>query len=258
MGLRDILVVLDGSSRSSVQLGLAVELARAHDAHLGGVCPLDLLLPPGGPGALEAAFREQLRVNGVRGAWAASRGPAHEVIATALRSADLAVMGQADGAAERSAVMRDLLADVLMRAGRPVLAVPYAGTFSAAFRTVLVAWNGSREAARALNDALPLLEQAESVTVLSVQGRRALEREDVPGADAAEHLARHGIAAVAVRVSHDGGASEADAILNYAADLGAELLVAGCYGHSRARERVLGGVSRGLLEAMTLPVLLSH
>ncbi len=207
---------------------------------------------------IEAGFREELRLHALRGGWQAARGAANEVIAAALRTADLAVMGQAEPAADGSAVRRDLLEDVLMTAGRPVLAVPYAGSFGAAFRTVLVAWNGSREAARAMNDALPLLVRAESVTVLSVQGRREVEREDVPGADAAEHLARHGVPASAARVSREGGTSDADAILNYAADIGADLLVAGCYGHSRARELVLGGVSRGLLEAMTLPVLMSH
>ncbi len=285
MRLRDLVVVLDDSPRASVQLAMAMELARRHDAHLSGVCPLDLLLPSdigvllgGYPDALamqyvteqmdaqsrekadaiEARFREQLRVNEVRGDWQAERGIVGDVVSTRLRTADLAVIGQPDPNAAQSAMSRYLLEDVLLLAGRPVLAVPYAGSFNAEFRTAMVAWTDSREAARALNDALPLLHGASNVTVLTVQRERAAEEEDLPGADAAEHLARHGISATAARTVTDGGVSEADAILNYAADISAELIVCGCYGHSRARELILGGVSRGLLEHMTVPVLMSH
>lgn len=285
MRLRDLVVVLDDSPRASVQLTMAVELARRHEAHLSGVCPLDLLLPPdlgtllgGYPDTLalqyateqvdvqclakaepiEAQFREQLRVSGVQGDWQTGRGIVGDVVATRLRTADMAVIGQPDPETARSTTSRYLLEDVLLLAGRPVLAVPYAGSFEAEFRTVLVAWTDSREAARALHDALPLLHEASRVTLLTVQRSRDAEEEDLPGADAAEHLARHGIVATAARTVADRGVSEAAAILNYAADIGAELIVCGCYGHSRARELILGGVTRELLESMTVPILMSH
>ena len=208
--------------------------------------------------AIEARFREQLRVNEVRGDWQAEQGIVGDVVASRLRTS----RSRSDRTtrSERCAVCDglNLLEDVLLLAGRPVLAVPYAGSFNAEFRTAMVASTDSREAARALNDALPLLHGASNVTVLTVQRERAAEEEDLPGADAAEHLARHGISATAARTVTDGGVSEADAILNYAADISAELIVCGCYGHSRARELILGGVSRGLLEHMTVPVLMSH
>ena len=167
MRLRDLVVVLDNSPRASVQLAMAMELARRHDAHLSGVCPLDLLLPSdigvllgGYPDALamqyvteqmdaqsrekadaiEARFREQLRVNEVRGDWQAERGIVGDVVASRLRTADLAVIGQPDPNAAQSAMSRYLLEDVLLLAGRPVLAVPYAGSFNAEFRTAMVAW----------------------------------------------------------------------------------------------------------------------
>ena len=265
---------------------MAMELARRHDAHLSGVCPLDLLLPSdigvllgGYPDALamqyvteqmdaqsrekadaiEARFREQLRVNEVRGDWQAERGIVGDVASTT------AVYSRSGGdraaRSERCAVCDEPVfaggcaaAGGVAGAGGPVCRL---------FQRRVPDGDGgvdgtSREAARALNDALPLLHGSLNVTVLTVQRERAAEEEDLPGADAAEHLARHGISATAARTVTDGGVSEADAILNYAADISAELIVCGCYGHSRARELILAGVSRGLLEHMTVPVLMLH
>jgi nucleotide-binding universal stress UspA family protein len=123
---------------------------------------------------------------------------------------------------------------------------------------VLVGWNATAEAARALNDALPILRRAHKVTVLSINPRRGIRGDgDVPAADIALHLARHGIAAEAAHtVATD--IPEGDALLSYAADIGADLLVCGMYGHSRMREMVFGGVTRSLLTEMTLPVFMAH
>jgi nucleotide-binding universal stress UspA family protein len=136
--------------------------------------------------------------------------------------------------------------------------VPYAGDGATLGETVLVAWNASREAARAVNDALPLLQQARAVTVLAVNPLGGIAGDgDVPAADIALHLARHGVKAEAAHtVAPD--IPEGDAILDYAADIGADLVVAGGYGHSRMREFVFGGVTRSLLTEMTVPVFLSH
>ncbi len=167
-------------------------------------------------------------------------------------------MGQPDPNAGLPALGRHLLEDVLLTAGRPVLAIPFAGEFPVIGKNVLIAWTNSREAARALHDALPLIDPAATVTVLSVQDARAAEGEPTPTAAAAEHLARHGLKSVAARTVNDGSLPDHQAILSYAADIGADLLIAGCYGHSRARELMLGGVTRGLLPQMTIPVLMSH
>ncbi len=142
--------------------------------------------------------------------------------------------------------------------GRPVLVVPYAGRFEACGRRVLVAWNASRAATRAVNDAMPLLAGAETVTVLCVdpdEDRRA--HGDVPGADVAVHLARHGVKA-RVESTASGGIGVGNAVLSRASDIGADLLVMGAYGHTRVRELLLGGATRTILESMTVPVLLSH
>jgi nucleotide-binding universal stress UspA family protein len=139
-----------------------------------------------------------------------------------------------------------------------VLVVPHTGSFTSVGRRVLVGWNASREATRAVHDALPLLAGAESVTVSAVNPRRGLGAHgEEPGSDIARHLARHG---VRVTVEHTAAPEigAADILLNRASELSADLLVVGAYGQSRLREFLLGGVTRSLLREMTVPVLLSH
>ena len=286
MKLRDLLVVLDGSARSGVVLGVALDLARRHDAHLTGFCPLEVLMPAnlafalGGYPALtslqgaanqledealakaqviEAGFRDQLRRNELRGDWQIGRGVVGEVVARRARTTDLVVLGQADPEHPLPPSARYMVEDVLMNSGRPLLLVPFAGRFEAMGTNVLIGWNATREAARAVHDALPLIAPTATVTVLTVErGRSGVEPQEMPGADIAEHLARWGLTVTAARTATDGTISDGDALLSYASDIGADLLVVGGFGHSRARELVLGGVSRGLLQHMTVPLLISH
>jgi nucleotide-binding universal stress UspA family protein len=286
MKLRDLLVVLDGSARSEAVLGVAAGLAQRHDAHLTGYCPLEALMPAnlafalGGYPALtslqgavtqlegeavaraeviEAAFRDQLQRNELRGDWQVGRGIVGDVVARRARTTDLVVLGQADPDHPLPPAARHLVEDVLMNSGRPLLLVPFAGRFDTLGTNVLIGWNATREAARAVHDALPLIELNATVTVLTVErGRPGVELLETPGADIAEHLARWGLTVTAARTATDGSISDGDALLSYASDIGADLLVVGGYGHSRARELVLGGVSRGLLQHMTVPLLMSH
>jgi nucleotide-binding universal stress UspA family protein len=286
MHLRDLLVVLDGSARTEVVLNVAMDLARRHDAHLTGFCPLQALMPPnlsfalGGypalttlqnvadqlegealakAAAIEAGFRDLLRRNEVRGDCQISRGAAGDATAQRARATDLVVLGQADPDHKLPPAARHLVEDVLMNTGRPVLLVPFAGRFDAIGANVLVGWNATREAARAAHDALLLVEPAAKVTVVTVErGKAGAEPEEMAGAEVAEHLARHGLTVTAARTATDGSIGDADALLSYASDIGADLLVVGGYGHSRARELVLGGVSRALLQRMTVPLLMSH
>ncbi len=179
-----------------------------------------------------------------------------EVVTLHARYADLAVLGQHDPDGPDS--RRGVVEAALFGAGRPVLVVPYAGRFPGAGRRVLVAWNASREAARAVNDALPILEQAEAVTVLAVNPRQGIGGHgEAPAADIALHLARHGVKATAEQVAAP-AVGDAEALLNAVAERGADLLVMGGYGHSRLCEMALGGVTRTVLRSMTAPVLLSH
>ena len=142
--------------------------------------------------------------------------------------------------------------------GRPILVVPNVGNFADLGRRVVIGWNASREAARAVNDAMPLLTAAETVTVLTIDPREGPRAHgELPGADISLHLARHGVKAEIERTA-SADLPVGEVLLSRVADLGADLLVMGAYGHSRARELLLGGATRSLLRSMTLPVLMSH
>ena len=164
------------------------------------------------------------------------------------------MLGQDDPESDNTGVLETVLFD----SGRPVLAIPFAGSLPTIGKRVLVGWNASREASRALHDALPLLAKAESATVFLANPKGGLGAHgEEPGADIARHLARHGVKVnVAKAVADD--VSDSALLLNHASDMGADLLVMGAYGHSRLREFILGGVTRSLLREMTVPVLLSH
>jgi nucleotide-binding universal stress UspA family protein len=285
MGLRDIVVLLDGSARDETKLAVAVELARRNDAHLTGLCPLELLLPAdmsfalGGypdlwalpefakqiesqgkaKGAVvEANFRELLRREGITGDWVFETGTLIPAVTQRAHAADLILVGQADPDHPLPATARTLVEDILMTAGRPLLIIPYAGTFATIGTNALVGWTPTRESARAVHDALPLLADGAKVLVLTVETPKGAEAEPLPTADIAEHLARHALDVSAARTVVSDGLSPADALLDYASDIQADLLIVGGYGHSRTREMIMGGVTRDLLHHMTLPVLMSH
>jgi nucleotide-binding universal stress UspA family protein len=285
MALKDLLIHLDPHPRCSVRLGIAATLARRFSASLTGLQVIDLpsaeffygaampLLSGGSERVvdemraravaiarpIEAAFRERLRIDGLDGGYRLVEDNLPATVALHARYADLTVLGQVNPYAPHDGIGRDTtVVTTVMSSGRPVLVVPFAGDFSSVGDRVLVAWNASREAARAVNDCLPILKKASMVTVLAVNPRHGIGGHgDVPAADIALHLARHGVRAEAAHtLAND--MPEGEALLSYAADIGADLIVAGAYGHSRAREVVFGGVTRTLLGAMTVPVFLSH
>jgi len=144
----------------------------------------------------------------------------------------------------------------LFSSGRPVLIVPYIQQSGLKLDRVLVCWDGSRTAARAAADALPFLTRAKTTEIVTVTNDKS-QAEELPGADIAKHLARHGLNVELKRLVA-GDVDTANIILSYAADTSADLIVMGGYGHSRFREFVLGGVTRGLLTSMTVPTLMSH
>jgi nucleotide-binding universal stress UspA family protein len=207
---------------------------------------------------VQELFRRRGEGPGFTAEWRAREGDAGEVALLHARYADLAIVGQADPDSDGLGSTEDLPVRVVMGAGRPVLVVPYAGKFATVGRRVLVAWNAGREATRAVNDALPLLEGASRVTVLAVNPRGGIHGHgELPGADIALHLARHGVRAEASALTSDDVEIGA-LLLSQAADLDADLIVMGAYGHSRLRELMLGGATREILRSMTVPVLLSH
>ena len=170
------------------------------------------------------------------------------------RRFDIVVVGQP----EREHAAADEIVDegALFESGRPVVVVPFIHQGSLKLDRVMACWDGSRAAARSIADSLPIMKKAKQVEVIMVANGRA-KSDEVPGADLGQHLARHGLKVEVKRmISPD--IDVASTILSYAADSSADLIVMGGYGHSRLREFVLGGVTRGMLEAMTVPVLMSH
>ena len=148
-----------------------------------------------------------------------------------------------------------MIEGALFEFGRPLVVVPYIQKRGLTLERVLACWDGSRTAARAIADAMPFLERAKAVDVVIVAEER--KSDEMTGANMSEHLARHGVAANVKRIAKGDIAIE-DALLSYAADSGADFMVMGGYGHSRLREFILGGVTRGILASMTVPVLMSH
>ena len=169
------------------------------------------------------------------------------------RRFDLVVVGQAQ---REGGPADDLLIEgALFESGRPLVIVPYIQRRGITLERVLACWDGSRTAARAIGDAMPFLERAKAVDVVIVAEER--KSEEMTGANMSAHLVRHGVAASVKRIAK-GDIAIQDALLSYAADSGADLMVMGGYGHSRLREFILGGVTRGILASMTVPVLMSH
>jgi nucleotide-binding universal stress UspA family protein len=145
-----------------------------------------------------------------------------------------------------------------MSAGRPVLLVPYASSVTSPGAHVMVGWDGSREATRAVHDAMPFMRAAKATTVVTVNGARGEPRPRIPGADIATLIARHGVNVEVKDIEASSDASIGDALLSQASAIGADLLVMGAYGHARWQELVMGGATRTILKSMTVPVLMSH
>lgn len=282
MALRDIIVHLDTAPRSQVRLDFACAIAARHGSHVVGIYPMDIpsfaatqgdemahlrvrseaLLESlretatSGADLIRTRFEETTRRHDVTAEWRVVEGQDSSVMALHARYADLAIIGQPDPTVPSDA-QHHVTVTTMLTSGRPVISIPYAGTFTGPFNNALVAWNASREAARAVNDALPLLAACRKVTVLAINPRLGIGGHgDVPAADICLHLARHGINAEAAHTVAD-GISEGTALLNHAADLPADLIVMGAYGHSRLREWAFGGVTRTLLQTMTAPVFMS-
>jgi nucleotide-binding universal stress UspA family protein len=276
MGLKDLLVHVDNDPACGARLDVAAALAAKHGAHLTGLHAMGWPRLPGYVEAglpssfleeerrllherarqAEACFHERAHRLGLRGEWRVDAGDLVATMKLHARYADLAVVGQGLDLKDAPVDLGILPEELTLGVGRPVLVVPRYGVFETVGERVLIAWNGSREVTRAVHDAMPLLKVATKVTVLSIDPAHDPEPR-VPSADIALHLARHGIAAEA---DWTPGLDIAvgDVLLSRAADLGADLIVMGAYGHSRMREMVLGGATRHMLQRMTVPVLMSH
>jgi nucleotide-binding universal stress UspA family protein len=259
VSIRSILAYLDPAANALSVLDVAVALARRHNAHLAGlhVISADAAAPASGtqPEALEQAFREQAMQVQLSHEWLDVRGNEQGIVLLEARTHDLLVIGQANPAAHGLWPQpHHLLESALIKSGHPLIAVPYQGSFENIGERILVAWNGAREVARAVEDAMPILERARTVTLLTVD----LRAGDALSVDhQVALLERHGIT-VGAQGARSLGRPIGEVLLAKARELRCDLLVMGGYGHSPLREHVFGGATYFVLTHMDLPVLLSH
>jgi nucleotide-binding universal stress UspA family protein len=275
MSLKNLLVHLDRSAASALRVEVAAALARqfsatltgffaAADPHVQSLSSYDRL-------QLHIPFQvraENMFRNLTEGAVAATEWRSliavddiqvAQQLIFAARYSDLAILSQFDQEKADGSIPPDLVEQVVMRSGRPVLVVPFAGRFPSVGQRVVVAWNGSREAARAINDALPFLEQARKVTVLSLTAKdEPLVATGTAKFDISLHLDRHGVANKADRLVFDAKQMDpGERLLSYLADEAADLLVMGAWGRLAIRRSVRKSLTSSVLSRMTVPVLLS-
>lgn len=275
--IKDLVVNLAIGGSRDIAADYALSVAAAFEAHIAGVAfayeptppptvlgsmPLDFVAAQQEESekaakASTARFDQAMRRAGVS-------GESHVLAATLLGGADmfgrlarrfdLSVVPQSEP--DDQGRMAPLVEAALFESGRPMLVVPYIQKAGLALERVLVCWDGSRAAARAIGDAMPFLARAAAVEVIIIASERS-KSDEVPGADLGQHLARH-VKRVDVKRIVAVDTDVPNTILSYAADSSADFLVMGGYGHSRLREFILGGATRGILSAMTLPTLMSH
>lgn len=271
--IQDIVVSLAVAQKRDPAVDYAVSVAKAFEAELSGVAfCYDPVVIPGTMEAMPPDFIDVQRVENAKMAEEAiarfkaatakvdlpaetktveaSLAGAPTVFGRIARTFDLSIAGQPENG--KSATEDLIIEAALFESGRPVIVVPFIQKDGLKLDRVMVCWDGSRTAARALADAMPLLEFAKSVEVVTVaNGHSHPESTDV-----SQHLGRHGLKAETRQITS--GGDIAGTLLSHAADSDADLMVMGGYGHSRLREFLLGGVTRGILNSMTVPVLMSH
>ena len=280
MTYRSILVHLDDSPRCAARSELAASLALAHGAHLRGLAPTGLVNVParstplmgGSPnyielaqiglderaGALVREFEQRVRTIGVESF--DGRVDEDDTVPSLVRHAgvhDIVVLGQTDRSTPGASLDVAVPEQVLMHGGTATLVVPAVGRFERIGQNVVIAWNATRESARALHDSMPVLRRARIVHLVCMERESDLHHVSrLQLNDARDWLGRHGVEMHVHQEPVRGDVGEA--LLSRADDLGADLVVMGGYGHSRMAEFLLGGVTRRLLAQMTMPILLSH
>jgi nucleotide-binding universal stress UspA family protein len=280
MTYKTISVSLNEISRAEPLLNFAGDLAQDQDAHLVGLYVIPAVrIYPDISGAVAPVvieeyreffqnrseqvreiFEDITRRMGLRSEWRSVNSSSPLISDSTIdhgRESDLIIVSEVCSPDE-TGIEADFMERIVMASGRPVLLVPKSGVVRPLQGNALVGWNGSREAARAAFDAIPLLKRMDKVTIIWVDPQKVFEAPGaVPGAELAVVLARHGISAVAEGFS-TAGLSEGQALSMRARDLGANLLVMGAYGHTRLREYVFGGATRFMLNEVLIPTLMSH
>jgi nucleotide-binding universal stress UspA family protein len=275
MNYKSMTVCLDNSAESSRRLDFALTLAAQNGAHLTG---LHLTYLPNfyydpyaqwAPMMVEwqnsaqkkrdlvkENFRTVARNAGLNVNWVNEDSTAFRQIVAHGRTSDLIILGQRNPSDSETDLGENFPERFILKLGRPVLLLPHEGVRPKAFGRIVIAWDGGREAARAMADAMPFLKKAQQVTILTI-AEKIDKKNDLPDVDIAAYLAKHDVI-VEVDRNEDIDVTPADWLLYRAADIRADLIVMGAYGHSRFTELIMGGTTRAMLKKMTIPVLMSH
>ncbi len=275
--IKDLVVNLSLGVTRDPAADYAISIAEAFDAHICGVAFVyDPIVPPSVMGGIPSEIIDVQRSESEKAARSAiarfeaaskrsslssehraleaSLGGSGDLFGSLARRFDLSVVGQAEP--KHGPAQEFVIEGALFGSGRPVVVVPYIHKSALKLDRVLICWDGSRPATRAIADAMPFLQRSQALDVVIVASGRQ-KTDEIPGIDIGEHLARHGLKVEVKRIV----ATDIDVpntILSHAADSGADFIVMGGFGHSRLREFVLGGATRGILAAMTVPTLMSH
>jgi len=277
MAIKDILVHVDSSRSMPGRVSAAARLAQRHDAHLIGLCVVEIPVLPSyaeaqipyeifeaqragfaaRAAAIEQAFGRIAEEACVRWEWRCVEDRPIDALLLHARYVDLLVVGQADPD-DPECASRGLAHRLALESGRPMLLIPAAGFDPVIGEHVVVAWNTRREAVRAISDAMPLLESARRVTVVTINARADdAENAGIPAADIGLHLARHGIDTETKSI-YGAPAATGELLLDAARSESADLVVMGAYGHARWTEVVLGGVTAHMIDHTDIPTLLAH
>jgi len=274
---KDLVVNLTVGTDRDPAAQFAVSIAAAFEAHIAGIAfAYDPVITPNVMDGLSVAWVDTQRAENLAAAREAvdrfeaaakreSLSAEHRIIEASLGKAanlfgrlarrfDLAVVGQMDP--EQMLPDGLLIEAALFESGRPAVVVPYIQKEGLKLDRVLVCWDGGRSAARAISDSMPFLKRGKVIEIVIVASGNGTA-DELPGVDLGEHLARHDLD-VEVKRLIAADIDVSDVILSYAADRAADFIVMGGYGHSRLREFVLGGVTRGILQSMTVPVFMAH
>jgi len=279
MSYKSIIVHLDTGERTHRRLAVAVSMAGQFGAHLTGVFSIDSPDPKSSAqtvaagqyhsdrknrriqrrASLEQLFRTELQRCEVSGSWLVADESANLAVPRMGRYADLIIAGQEDVEDPDSYIANNFQENLIMSAGCPVLLMPHVDLTPSVATHVMVAWDSSREAARAVHDALPFMRKAKNTTVVTIKPMK--DHSAGNGhlrPDIAVVIARHGIEVRAVEIEADEDVSVGDTLLSHALDMGADLVVMGAYAHSRWQELVVGSTTRTILQSMAVPLLMSH
>lgn len=273
MSFKGICVCLDNRPDAASRLSFALKLAKKHEAHLTAMymiyVPISYYNPDGQWGpimsqweseakkAFELAKHDaeaQAKEEGVSFAWQSFRSTElHKALASA-RAHDLVIMGQKASIYSDTDFGSDFYEGFVLKLGRPVLYLPFQRTLPHKIERIVIAWDGSREATRAISDALPFLKLAKQIRTITIV---EASKDDSHKVDIKTYLSRHGLQMEQDQIL-ESDKTPAEVLLKRSSELNADLIVMGAYGHHRLTELVLGGTTREILKEMNLPVLMSH